>query len=107
MKGCDKTSTIFGKGKGKLWNALQESAKLRRVALEFNAPNASRDRIAECGERLILALYPKTKKNDVNCLNELRYNEFEDRVASKPSDEPKNYLNSPDQRRGAAALISR
>ncbi|KAE8745769.1 hypothetical protein FOCC_FOCC007485 [Frankliniella occidentalis] len=77
--GCDTTSAIHRKGKVKLWDALKKHEELRKAAIAFNNPNANEDEIALCGEKLLIALYTRSKDSDqppAPTLDTLRYYEY-------------------------------
>ena len=76
--GCDTTSAIYMKGKNQLYKLMQKNPELRALAREFNRADVTRERLVECGEKLMLALYPMLERSrrwmkcDSSCSTKMR-----------------------------------
>lgn len=72
--GCDTTSALYNKGKKSIVNILTKNSDLQLIVQTFYKPQSTESEIYAAGEKLILFLYSKDKKD--SCLDELRYKRF-------------------------------
>ena len=73
ITGCDTVSALFGMGKQKALSVL-ERGEDNWVTLDiFKQPDATRDEIAEAGEKFLLKLYGATQSNSLDKYRYVRY----------------------------------
>lgn len=77
--GCDTTSRLYGIGKGVSLKKYQTDGQFRQLATVFDDDSASKEAIAEAGEKALVILYNGNKDEK---LDTLRMHKFHQKVAT-------------------------
>ena len=73
--GCDTTSHLFGSGKGRVLNVLDDE-QFRHYAVVFNYARSNKNELFVAGEHAIIALYGVCGGGVIDSLDSLRCKVF-------------------------------